>query len=187
MLKIAIIIGSTRPGRNGEAVGRWVHELASQRDDATYELVDLKEINLPMLDEPVPAVMGKYTQPHTLAWAAKVAEFDGFVMVTPEYNHGPPAALKNALDYLFKEWNNKSVGFVGYGGAGGARSVDQMREIVSNLELADVRTAVGLTLAHDFENFSTFKPGAHQPGALNEMLNQVVAWAGALKHLRNAG
>src|SRR6202030_4777921 len=113
MLKIAIIIGSTRPGRNGQAVAKWVYEIARKRSDAEFELVDIKDFNLPLLDEPVPAAMGQYSQPHTNAWAAKIEQFDAFVFVTPEYNHGPSAALKNAIDFLHREWNNKAVGFVG--------------------------------------------------------------------------
>jgi NAD(P)H-dependent FMN reductase len=123
MLKIAIIIGSTRPGRNGEAVAKWVYEIAQKRSDAEFELVDIKDFNLPLLDEPVPAAMGNYSKPHTKAWGAKIDSFDGYVFVTPEYNHGMNGALKNAIDFLYREWNNKAAGFVGYGGAGAARAV----------------------------------------------------------------
>ena len=116
MLKIAIIIGSTRPGRNGEAVAKWVYEIAQKRSDAEFELVDIKDFNLPLLDEPVPAAMGNYSKPHTKAWAAKIDSFDGYVFVTPEYNHGMNGALKNAIDFLYREWNNKAAGFVGWRG-----------------------------------------------------------------------
>src|SRR3954468_9398451 len=119
MIKIAIIIGSTRPNRNGEAVAKWVHEVAQKRTDAEFELVDIKDFNLPLLDEPIPPSMGLYTKEHTKTWAAKIDSFDAFVFVTPEYNHGTSGALKNAIDYLYKEWNNKSAGFVAYGSAGG--------------------------------------------------------------------
>ena len=123
MIKIAIIIGSTRPGRNGEAVAKWVYEIAQKRSDAEFELVDIKDFNLPLLDEPVPPSMGQYSKPHTKTWAAKIGSFDGYVFVTPEYNHGISGALKNAIDFLFAEWNNKAAGFVSYGGASGcARS-----------------------------------------------------------------
>lgn len=185
MLKVAIIVGSTRPGRKGEDVARWVHGIASDRTDAAFELVDIKDFNLPLLDEPVPAAMGKYSQPHTKAWAAKIAEYDGFVFVTPEYNHGPSAALKNAIDYLYREWNNKAVGFVGYGGSGGVRAIEHLRQIVSNVELADVRVTVGLSLFTDFEKLSTFKPGPHLKATVVQMLDQVVAWSNALKPLRS--
>jgi multimeric flavodoxin WrbA len=117
MLKVAIITGSTRPGRVGDAVAHWVYDIARKRSDAAFEIVDIKDFNLPLLDEPVPAAMGQYSQPHTKAWAAKIAEFDALVFVTPEYNHGPSAAPKNAIDYLYREWNNKAVGYGGNGGA----------------------------------------------------------------------
>jgi NAD(P)H-dependent FMN reductase len=185
IMRIAIIVGSTRPGRSGLDVAKWVHLLASKRTSADYELVDLVDFALPLLDEPVPPAMQKSpTKDHTRRWSAKVATFDGYVFVTPEYNHGPPAALKNALDYLCSEWNNKSAGFVGYGGVGAARSIEMLRAICSNLELADVRVAVSLTLANDFENFTTFKPLPHQEKTLGQLLDQVEAWAGALRPLR---
>src|SRR5256886_13552309 len=126
-LRIAIILGSTRPGRNGEAVAKWVHEIAKKRTDAEFELVDIKDFNLPLLDEPMPPIMGQYSKPHTKAWAAKVGSFDGYVFVTPEYNHGVPGALKNAIDFLFREWNDKAAGFVSYGGAGGGRAGGELR------------------------------------------------------------
>jgi NAD(P)H-dependent FMN reductase len=100
MIRIATILGSTRPGRNGEAVAHWVHGIASRRSDAQYELIDIKDLNLPLLDEPVPPTRGHYSKQHTKDWAAKVASFDGFVFVTPEYNHGTSGALKNAIDFL---------------------------------------------------------------------------------------
>src|SRR3977135_2592883 len=127
MIKIAIILGSTRPGRNGEAVAKWVYEVTKRRNDAEFELVDIKDFNLPLLDEPVPPIMGQYSKPHTKRWAAKIAVFDAYVFVTPEYNHGTSGALKNAIDFLFAEWNNKAAGFVSYGGASGARAVEQLR------------------------------------------------------------
>src|SRR5512134_1346895 len=156
-VKIAVITGSTRPGRNNEAVARWVYELARKRSDAEFELVDIKDYHLPLLDEPAPASLGQYSRPHTKAWAAKIASFDAYVFVTPEYNHGIPGALKNAIDYLFREWNNKAAGFVGYGGAGGIRAVEQLRLVMAELLVADVRTQVALSLRTDFENYATFK------------------------------
>ena len=96
----------------------WVYEIAKNRSDAEFEVVDIKDFNLPLLDEIVPPVMGQYSGQHTKAWAAKIDSFDVYVFVTPEYNHGTSGALKNAIDYLYREWNNKAAGFVGYGGAG---------------------------------------------------------------------
>ncbi|QHW29798.1 NAD(P)H-dependent oxidoreductase [Paenibacillus rhizovicinus] len=184
MLKIAIILGSTRPGRNGEAVARWVTEIANKRSDASFELVDLADFNLPLLDEPVPASMGQYSKPHTIAWSEKIDSFDGYVFVTPEYNHATSGALKNAIDFLYKEWKDKAAGFVGYGGSGGSRAIENLRLIAGELHIADVRAQVGLSLMTDFENYSVFKPGAHQEQAVNTMLDQVIAWSGALKTLR---
>lgn len=186
MIKLAIIIGSTRPGRNGEAVARWVHDIAKKRKDAEFELVDIKDFNLPLLDEPIPPTMGKYSQPHTKAWAAKIAAFDAFVFVTPEYNHGISGALKNAIDFLYAEWNNKAAGFVSYGSAGGARAVEQLRLVMAELQIADVRAQVMLSLFTDFENFSVFKPAPHQVKAVTAMLDQVIAWGKALKTLRTS-
>ena len=184
MLKIAIIIGSTRPGRNGEAVAKWVDGLAQKRNDAEFELVDIKDFNLPLLDEPVTPSMGQYSKPHTKTWAAKVGSFDGFVFVTPEYNHGISGALKNAIDFLFAEWKNKDAGFVSYGGAGGARAVEQLRLILAEVQIATVRNQVLLSLYTDFENFSVFRPAPRQEKSVNAMLDQVIAWGGALKTLR---
>src|SRR3954468_2357816 len=130
MLKVGIILGSTRPNRNGEAVAKWVYEIAQKRMDAEFELVDIKDFNLPLLDEPTPPSMGQYTKEHTKVWAAKIDSFDAFVFVTPEYNHGTSGALKNAIDYLYKEWNNKSAGFVAYGSAGGTRAVEHLRLVM---------------------------------------------------------
>ena len=184
MIRIAIIIGSTRPGRNGEAVARWVYEIAKGRRDAEFDLVDIKDFDLPLLDEPVPPSMGQYTHQHTKDWAAKIDSFDAYVFVTPEYNHGTSGALKNAIDYLYREWNNKAAGFVGYGSALGARAVEHLRLVMGELMVADVRAQVGLSLFTDFENFSVFKPGPHQEKSVHAMLDQVIAWGGALKALR---
>jgi NAD(P)H-dependent FMN reductase len=184
MTKIGIILGSTRPGRNGEAVAKWIVEVASQRTDAEFELVDLLDYKLPHLDEAAPPSMGQYAQPHTIEWAAKIASFDGFVMVTPEYNHSTSGALKNAIDFLFAEWNNKAVGFVSYGVVGGARAVEHLRLIVGELMMADVRTQLALSLVNDFENYSKFVPNDYHVQVLNQVLDQVVSWSEALAHLR---
>lgn len=184
MIKVAIIIGSTRPGRVGESVARWVYELASKRKDAEFELVDIQDFNLPLLDEPVPPSQGRYSKPHTKVWAAKIDSFDGYVFVTPEYNHGICGALKNAIDFLYREWNNKAAGFVGYGSVGGVRAVEQLRLVMAEVQVATVRSQVALSLFTDFENFTTFKPVSHQDQLLNQMLDQLVAWGGAMKTLR---
>jgi NAD(P)H-dependent FMN reductase len=187
MLRIAIILGSTRPGRNGEAVAHWVHEFARGRNDAEYELVDIKDYDLPLLDEPVPPSQGKYSKPHTKKWAAKIASFDGFVFVTPEYNHGTSGALKNAIDFLYAEWNNKAAGFVSYGSSGGIRAVESLRLVMAELQIADVRSQVALSLFTDFENFSKFKPASLHQNSMKSMFDQLVRWSGALKNLRAPG
>lgn len=184
MLKVGIIIGSVRLGRVGEAVGHWVYDLAKGRTDATFELVDLKDFNLPLLDEPIPPSAGKYSKPHTKAWADKIRPFDAFVFVTPEYDHGIPAGLKNAIDFLYAEWNNKAAGFVSYGSAGGVRAVEQLRLVLAEVQIATVRAQVWFSLSTDFENFRDFKPTPGKDASLKTMLDQLVAWGGALKALR---
>ena len=184
-MKIAIVTGSTRPGRLNEQVARWVLDVAAERDDADYELVDIADYNLPLLDEPIPPSLHRYTHEHTKRWAARIAMYDGYVFVAPEYNHGIPGALKNAIDFLSAEWNNKAAGFVGYGSAGGVRAVENLRLIMGELQVADVRAQVALSLFTDFENFKTFKPGAHHEKTVNGMLDQLVKWGGAMKTLRS--
>ncbi|WP_329625245.1 NAD(P)H-dependent oxidoreductase [Streptomyces sp. NBC_01255] len=186
MLKIGIILGSTRPHRNGEQVARWVLDIASRRTDAEFELLDLRDYPLPHLDEPMPPSLGHYQNEHTRQWADKIASFEGFVIVTPEYNHGIPGVLKNALDFLYAEWNNKSVGYVSYGGVGGVRAVEQLRLVAGELQMADVRQQVPLSLITEFENYRVFKPGDYNLPALNAMLDQVIAWSTALAPLRTA-
>lgn len=183
MTKIAIIIGSTRPGRVGDSVAKWVYELSKARKDAEFELVDIIDYNLPLLDEPKPALMNQYSKEHTKVWAARIAEFDGFIFVTPEYNHATSAALKNALDFLFKEWNNKAAGFVSYGAIGGARAVDLLRPVMAQLMIADVSAQVMLSLYDDFKD-GVFKPDPHHEKSVNALFDQVIAWSTALKTLR---
>lgn len=184
MLNIAIIVGSTRPGRKAAEIARWVHGIAAQRGDASFEIVDIADFDLPLLDEAMPPSMGQYAQPHTKAWAAKIAGFDAFVFVTPEYNHSTSGALKNAIDYLFREWNDKAAAFVGYGGLGGARAVEQLRLIMGELKVADVRAQVALSLFTDFENFSVFKPAPLHETYVHAMLNDLIPWARALQTMR---
>lgn len=184
MPRIAIVIGSTRPGRLAESVARWVYDIAAQRSDAEFELVDIADFGLPLLDESMPPSLGNYSQPHTKAWAETVASFDGYVFVTPEYNHGTSGALKNALDFVYGEWNNKAAGFVGYGSAGGVRAVEQLRLVASELQMAHVRNQVMLSLFTDFENFSAFKPHPRNEESVKGMLDQLVPWSVAMKTLR---
>ena len=185
MLRIGIIIGSTRPGRKGEVVARWALEIAKRRNDAEFELVDIKDYELPLLDEPMPPSMGQYTHEHTRRWSATIASFDAYVFVTPEYNHGIAGALKNAIDFLYGEWVNKAAGFIAYGGASGTRAVEQLRLVMAELQVATVRAQVGLSLFTDFKDFSVFEPSRGQSNSVNALLDQVIAWGGALKTLRD--
>lgn len=177
--------GSTRPGRNNEAVANWVYSISKERKDAEFELVDIANYKLPLLDEAMPPVFGRYGHQHTKAWSEKIGSFDAYVFVTPEYNHSTSAALKNAIDYLFREWNNKVAGFVSYGGhAGGARAIEHLRLILAEVMVATVRASVLLSLLTDFENFRIFKPNPQHEKELHALLDQIVAWGGALKALR---
>lgn len=184
MINIAIIIGSTRPNRVGESVGKWVYDQALSREDANFELLDLRDFNLPLLDEPVPPSMGQYSKDHTKRWSEKIAEFDAFIFVSPEYNHGTSGALKNAIDFIYKEWNNKVAGFVAYGSAGGTRAVEHLRLIMAEVQVATVRAQVALSLFSDFENYKTFKPDNHHLKSLETLFDQVINWGEALKVTR---
>ena len=181
MLKIAIVQGSVREGRNGDAVAKWMYDFATKRNDAEYEIVDLANYNLPFLG----AANGPAdAEAQVKAWSEKMASFDGYVFVTPEYNHAIGGALKNALDFLNPELNNKAAGFVGYGSLGGTRAHENLRLILGELQVADVRTAVTFSLMSDFENMSVFKPADYHAGNANAMLDQVLSWSRALKTVR---
>lgn len=183
-LKIAVILGSTRPGRNGKAVADWVLDRAVARHGVDYELVDLADYPLPHFDEAIPPSMGQYQGDHTKAWAAKIAGYDGYIFVTPEYNHSTSGVLKNAIDYLYGEWNNKAAAFVSYGSLGGARAIEHLRGIASELQIAHVRQQLSFSLFTDFVNFSAFKPGEQHEAAATILFDQLESWAGALKTVR---
>ncbi|MEN3345157.1 MAG: hypothetical protein V7635_1733 [Arthrobacter sp.] len=187
MARIAVVLGSTRPGRLGKAVADWVYERSRQRSDASFDLLDIVDFKLPLLDEPRPPSLGHYEHEHTKAWAAAVARFDGYIFVTAEYNHSIPGALKNALDFLYAEWNNKAAGFVSYGGVGGTRAVEHLRLVAGELQMADVRAQVALPLATEFENYRTFMPSATAEKGLGILFDQVIAWSEALQWLRSRG
>ncbi len=184
MLRIAIIVGSTRPNRRAPDVAKWVLDLAVKRGDATYEIVDIADFDLPVLDEPMPPSMRKYEHGHTKRWSETVASYDGFVFVTPEYNHSMSGALKNAIDFVYHEWTNKAAGFVSYGSTGGVRAVEHLRGIMAEIQVADVRAHVSMSLYTDFENFTVFKPAASHAQQLGVLLDQLVAWSRAMQGLR---
>ncbi len=186
MTSIAIVTGSTRPNRQSLDVAQWVQGIAAERADAQYTLVDIAEQGLPLLDEPLPPSFGQYTQEHTRAWSTLIAPFDGYVFITPEYNHAAPPALTNAISYLFEEWGNKAAGFVSYGSAGGVRAVENLRVIAAELRLATVRTSPALTLADDFKDYVEFAPRPFFADLVGQTLDELVAWSGALRTLRTA-
>ena len=187
MLRVGIIAGSTRPGRRAAAITKWVYDILKDRQDAEFEIVDIEDYKLPLLDELVPPSRRQYSKAHTKAWSAKIDSLDAFIFVTPEYNHGTSAALKNAIDFLFHEWGNKSAGFVGYGGSGGIRAVESLRLVMGEIKVADVRAQVALSLLTDFENYTTFKPQEKHEKAVHAMADEVIAWGGALRGVRAAG
>ncbi|ANS75933.1 reductase [Paenibacillus yonginensis] len=178
-LNIGIILGSTREGRVSPQVGEWVKGIADKRGDANYEIVDIADYQLPFLGTT------DGSEPGIAAWNQKLATLDGFVFIAQEYNHSITGALKNALDFAREAWNNKAAGIVSYGSAGGARAAEHLRGILGELMIADVRVHPTLSLFTDFENGTVFKPQApHLSNNVNEMLDQVIAWSGALKTLR---
>lgn len=183
---IKVILGSTRPNRFGPQVAEWIMDVTKTQTDTTFELVDLKEINLPLLDEPFPAIAGKYSQPHTKAWAKMVGEADGFIIVTAEYNFSIPAALKNALDFLAAEWRYKPVAFVSYGAsAGGARAVEHLRSSVANLGMFDLREQVTITnYWTQQDEQGTFQPTGMQTAAAQKLITRIAFWAKYLKPAR---
>lgn len=177
-LKIGIILGSTRQGRVSPQVGEWVKGIADQRGDADYEIVDISDYNLPFLGTT------DGTEPGIAAWNEKLASLDGFVFVVQEYNHSITGALKNAIDFAREAWYNKAAGIVSYGSTGGARAAEHLRGILGEVKVADVRTHPTLSLFTDFENGSVFKPQDLHQTNMTAMLDEVIAWSGALKTLR---
>lgn len=185
VIRVAVVTGSTRPGRRNLAVAEWVCRIAQERKDAEFELVDIADYDLPLLDEPMPPMLGQYMHERTKIWSERIKSFDAYVFVTPEYNHSTSGALKNAIDYLYREWQNKAAGFVSYGGHGnGVRAVEHLRLVMAELMVATVRAQVALSLFADFEGFRTFKPALQRESEVHTMLDQVVAWGRALKSLR---
>ncbi len=182
---IQIILGSTREGRLGEPVTRWFAGIAAQRSDLTAEVVDLRDWNLPFLTTPVPPMMAPPSDELTRRWAEKVEQADGYVLVTPEYNHGYPAALKNALDHVFFPWNRKPAAFVGYGGPGGGiRAVEQLRQVVVELEMVPLRDQVAIPRAYmAFDREGNLRDDGHA-GDATRLLDQLAWWAATLRTAR---
>lgn len=184
---LQIVTASTRPTRKGPAVAAWFHEQARRHGRFEIEMVDLAEVALPMFDEPKHPKLGEYEHAHTLAWSATVSRADAFVVVTPEYDHGPPASLINALQYLVKEWAYKPMGFVAYGGvSAGTRSVSVLKMTAVALKMMPMVEAVTIPFfAHHLDpDTGAFRPPEVQESAAKVMLDELLRWTAALRTLR---
>jgi NAD(P)H-dependent FMN reductase len=189
MIKVRIIIASTRPGRKGPAVGAWIYELAAKRHGAEVKVFDLATIGLPFLDEPKHPRFKDYSRDHTKKWSAMIDEADAFIIVTPEYNFGYPAPLKNSLDFLYQEWNNKPVAFVSYGGiAGGTRAVQQLKQVVTAQKMFPVLEAVHIPFfTKHIDESGKFNADQTLTKSAEEMLTALLRWADILSVARQQG
>jgi NAD(P)H-dependent FMN reductase len=185
-LNIKIILGSTRPNRFGEQAANWIFSKATQRADLDVELLDLRDYPLPFFEEPMPPGMAKdgYTHPVVTRWREKIREADGYVIASPEYNHGYPAVLKNALDYVYFAWNRKAVGFVSWGGLGGGRAVEQLRGVAIELDMAPIRWAVHMVNFWSLlDEQGRIKTQSFEASG-DALLDHLTWWARALKQAR---
>ncbi|MEC9484776.1 MAG: NAD(P)H-dependent oxidoreductase [Candidatus Izemoplasma sp.] len=176
-LKIGIILGSMREGRVSPHIGNWVYDKVKDTEGLTFEIVDIKAFNLPFL--------GTVSESSNIdKWQAKLAEFDGFIFITSEYNHSISGALKNAIDLVKDEWQDKVAGIVSYGSAGGARAAEHLRNILAELQVATVRSHVLLSLFDDFENFSDLTPRDLHDDNIKAQLMQLLKWGTAFKSIK---
>lgn len=188
--KIGIIISSVRSNRFADHPAKWIYKMMQRRDDVDVELLDLRDYPMPFFDEIAPPAYAPVNDAAAQGWQKKIAEFDGYVVIAAEYNHGMTGAIKNALDYAYKEWRRKPVGFVGYGGVGGARAVEMLRLVCIELEMAPIRTGVHIMEQHymaalkEGESLDAFEPLVKRA---TDMLDQLMWWAKALKAAREAG
>jgi len=187
MYNLKIITASTRPGRKGPALANWIFDLAKKHTEFTVELLDLAEINLPFLDEPNHPSMQKYTKDHTKKWSATIAAADAFIFVTPEYNFGYPASLKNALDFLYNEWTYKPVAFVSYGGiAGGTRSMQALKQVISAMNMVPVLEAVNVPFFTKYiDEQNKFNADEIIQKSAEGMLKELGRWTETLQQMRN--
>ena len=182
---LPIVIGSTRPGRIGPSVAKWFHELALKHEKFDVALVDLLEVNLPILNEPEHPRLKKYQFEHTKKWSASVDAADAFVFVTPEYNHGPTPALLNAWNYLFNEWNYKPAAFVSYGGqSGGLRSVQAGKLTLVAMKMVPIVEAVAIPFVSQHLDAGRFTPNEGHIKSAEALLDELFKWSAALKGLR---
>jgi NAD(P)H-dependent FMN reductase len=189
-LRIGVVIGSTREGRFSEKPAHWIHDIARKRDDIGVELIDLRDHPMPFFNEPASPAWAPPQNEAAQRWAAKVAALDGLIAITPEYNHGPSAVLKNAFDYAYREFNRKAIAFVGHGGVGAARAIEQMRLVAIELQMAPVRNAVHIGMVEFmglWQQGKTFDDYPHLATAAGAMLDDLVWWARTLKTAREAG
>jgi NAD(P)H-dependent FMN reductase len=190
MTIISVIIGSTRQGRFSEKPAQWILQQLRKRDGIEARLLDLRDFPMPFFDQAVPPAMpGRAPYEHEVVkrWTAAIAASDGFVFVTPEYNYGPPAVLKNALDWVYPEWNRKAAAFVSYGSALGARGVQQLRQTAIELQLAPVRSSVHIpvaTLWAHFQGGDVNKGLAELETSAQTMIDDLLWWTAALKAAR---
>ena len=187
MPNLTIIVGSTRPGRAGAPIAQWFAARAKDHGGFDVNVVDLAEVGLPLLDEPNHPRLRTYTQQHTKDWSAIVDAADAVVFVTPEYNYGYPAAVKNAIDYLHQEWQHKPVGFVSYGGvAAGTRAVQQLKQVVTTLRMLPIFESVNIPFHSKLlDSDGVFHPSEGLDQAADAMLDELVRTEAALRPLRN--
>jgi NAD(P)H-dependent FMN reductase len=191
MTTVSIIISSTREGRFGDQPAQWFHDHLAQRPGATAKVLDLRDFPMPFFDQMMPpAAPGRPAYGHEVVqrWTAEIASSDAFVIVAAEYNFGPPAVLKNALDWVYPEWNRKPIAFVSYGGAGGTRSVQQLRDAAVELQMAPIRSAVHLpreTLMAYFTGGDVKAALANSDDSAEAMINDLLWWSDALKAARS--
>ncbi len=185
-LKIAVILGSTRPQRAGKGIAQWFMKQTESYSDAQFDLIDLQEVNLPFLDEPVPPLMQQYQNEHTKQWSKTISSYDGYIVITPEYNHSFPAVLKNAFDYIYHEWAKKPMAIVSYGAsAGGARAAEQLRLVAIELQMAPIREQILIPQVWSAVENGVVKAD-HLLGDLPKMMNEMIWWANTLKKGREA-
>lgn len=186
MIKIKIITGSVRPGRFNIQPATWIYDLAKNKTGIEVELIDLARINLPFLDEPIPPSQNQYSQEHTKEWSKIIGETDGFIFVTPEYNHSYSPVLKNAIDYLFYEWHYKPVSFISYGSlAGGSRAVEHLRGVAAEIKMYDLREQI--LLPNYWDNLNEqgkYQFTESQEHAANSILDELTYWARKMKEAR---
>jgi NAD(P)H-dependent FMN reductase len=193
MLKIGVILGSVRQGRFGDKPARWIYDELQKRNSVEVTFLDLKDYDLPNFDQPVsPAWLSEpFKQENVARWTRAIGEQDGFVIVAPEYNRSVGGAMKNAFDWVYPEWNRKAVGFVGYGGTGGARAVEHMRNIAVELQMAPVRQGVHIMwdmMAPLMQEQAPVDPARFAPiqQFADTMIDQLLWWTAALKDAREA-